>query len=355
MRQQSATLLRAFAILLAAGALACGAPEPAPEAEPAPPPPAAAPAEPAPERAGGVLRVDPRLDAIVPPDARIEKLAEGFVFGEGPVWDRRESRLLFSDVRANQVYAWTEAGGATAYLDPVYTGDLAGLRSYGSNGLTIDAEGRLVLCEHGNRVISRLEADGSRTTLVGEYEGRRLNGPNDAAYGSDGWLYFTDPGSGLEGRDASPLRELDFNGIYRLSPGGELELLVRDHPRPNGIALSPDGSILYVANSAADDIRWMAYDIGPGGVSDARVFFAIDDPQGARGVADGMKVDLAGNVYATGPGGVWVLSPGGEHLGTIMTGEVTANVAWGDDGRTLYMTASTGLYRVRLTTEGAIP
>lgn len=335
--------------LLLAGAMACGAPEPAPEPEPV------EPAAPAQESIGGVLRVDPRLDAIVPADARIEKLAEGFVFSEGPVWDRRESRLLFSDVRGNQVFAWTEAGGARAYIDPVYTGDLAGLRSYSSNGLTIDAEGRLILCEHGNRVISRLEADGTRTTLVGEYEGRRLNGPNDATYASDGTLYFTDPGSGLEGRDASPLRELDFNGIYRLSPDGGLELLVQDHPRPNGIALSPDESILYVANSAADDIRWMAYELGADGVTDRRVFFAIEDPQGARGVADGMKVDLAGNVYATGPGGVWVLSPEGEHLGTIMTGEVTANVAWGDDGRTLYMTASTGLYRVRLTAEGAIP
>ena len=342
-------IARALLALCAAAALACGAQAPAPEAEPA------EPAAPETGSVGGVLRADSRLDAIVPPDARVEKLAEGFVFSEGPVWDRRESRLLFSDVRGNQVYAWTEAGGAQAYIDPVYTGDLAGLRSYSSNGLTIDAEGRLILCEHGNRVISRLEADGTRTTLVGEYEGRRLNGPNDAAYASDGWLYFTDPGSGLEGRDESPLRELDYNGIYRLSPGGELELLVRDHPRPNGIALSPDESILYVANSAADDIRWMAYDIGPDGVSNPRVFFAIDDPQGARGVADGMKVDLAGNVYATGPGGVWVLSPDGEHLGTIMTGEVTANVAWGDDGRTLYMTASTGLYRVRLTAEGAIP
>ena len=342
------TRIPMIVLFLAGLAVACGAPEPATDAEPAAPAPAS------PEVVGSVLRIDPRLDAIVPPDARIEKLAEGFVFSEGPVWDRRESRLLFSDVRGNAVYAWTAAGGAQPYIDPVYAGDLTGLRSYSSNGLTLDAEGRLILCEHGNRVISRLEADGTRTTLVGEYEGRRLNGPNDATYASDGWLYFTDPGSGLEGRDESPLRELDYNGIYRLSPDGELELLVRDHPRPNGIALSPDESILYVANSAADDIRWMAYDVGADGVSNPRVFFAIDDPQGA-GVADGMKVDLAGNVFATGPGGVWVLSPDGEHLGTIVTGEVTANAAWGDDGRTLYMTASTGLYRVRLATAGAIP
>ncbi len=340
-------LLRACLLLPACAAFACGAPAPAPEPEPAEAPP--------PADVGSIVRVDPGLDAIVPPDARIERLAEGFAFSEGPVWDRRRSRLLFSDVRGNEVYEWTAADGARTYIDPVYEGDRTGLRSFSSNGLTIDATGRLVLCEHGNRVISRLEDDGTRTTLVGHYEGRRLNGPNDAAYSSDGWLYFTDPGSGLEGRDESPLRELDYNGVYRLGPEGELELLRRDVPRPNGIALSPDESTLYVANSAADDIRWMAFDLGPDGASNPRVFFAIEDPQGAAGVADGMKVDLAGNVFATGPGGVWVISPDGVHLGTIMTGEVTANVAWGDDGRTLYMTASTGLYRVRLSTEGAIP
>ena len=340
-------LLHACPLLLACALIACGAPEPAPEPEPAEAPP--------PQSVGSIVRVDPGLDAIVPPDTRIEKLAEGFAFSEGPVWDRRQSRLLFSDVRGNEVYEWSEADGARTYIDPVYEGDRAGLRSVSSNGLAIDATGRLVLCEHGNRVISRLEDDGTRTTLVGHYEGRRLNGPNDATYASNGWLYFTDPGSGLEGRDESPLRELDYNGVYRLGPEGELELLDRDVPRPNGIALSPDESILYVANSAADDIRWMAFDLGPDGASNPRVFFAIDDPQGAAGVADGMKVDLAGNVFATGPGGVWVISPEGVHLGTIMTGEVTANVAWGDDGQTLYMTASTGLYRVRLTTTGAIP
>ena len=242
-------LLRACLLLPACALIACGAPEPAPEPEAAEAPP--------PASVGSIVRVDPGLDAIVPPDARIEKLAEGFAFSEGPVWDRRQSRLLFSDVRGNEVYEWSEAGGARTFIDPVYEGDRTGLRSVSSNGLTIDATGRLVLCEHGNRVISRLEDDGTRTTLVGHYEGRRLNGPNDATYASNGWLYFTDPGSGLEGRDESPLRELDYNGVYRLGPEGELELLDRDVPRPNGIALSPDESILYVANSAADDIRWM--------------------------------------------------------------------------------------------------
>ena len=304
--------------------------------------------------AGTILRVDRRFDALVPSDARIEKLAEGFMFTEGPVWDRTESRLLFSDILGNTIYQWTESDGSSDFFHPVFEGDQTGLFLIGSNGLTLDAEGRLVICEHGNRVVSRLETDGSRTTLVGDYEGRRLNGPNDATYASDGWLYFTDPGSGLEGREESPLRELDFNGIYRLSPDGELELLYRDQARPNGIALSPDETTLYVANSSADDKIWMAYDLDTNGLSNPRVFYDVND-QTSEGAADGMKVDTAGNLFATGPGGVWVFASDGTHLGTIMPHEVPANVAWGDDGRTLYMTARTGLYGIRLTTEGSIP
>ena len=331
-------------VLLGCLTAACGGPEPEP-----------GPAEAAPDTgAGTILRVDPRFDALVPPDARIERLAEGFVFTEGPVWDRAESRLLFSDVRGNGVYEWTESAGTSPVIEPVFEGDRTGLRSVSSNGLTLDAEGRLVMCEHGNRLISRVEADGTRTTLVDRYEGNRLNSPNDATYASDGWLYFTDPGSALEGRDASPLRELDFNGIYRLSPDGDLELLYRDQSRPNGIALSPDESVLYVANSDPEQKVWMAYDLGENGVSNPRVFFDVND-ETAEGAADGLKVDDAGNLFATGPGGVWVIAPDGTHLGSIMPDEVPANVAWGDDGRTLYMTARTGLYRIRLATGGAIP
>jgi gluconolactonase len=311
------------------------------------------PDEPAAPGAGAILRVDPRLDALVPADARIEKLADGFVFTEGPVWIQSESRLLFSDVRANAIYQWTEAEGASAFIDPVFEGDVTGRRSVSSNGLTLDAEGRLIICEHGNRLISRLEADGTRTTLVDNYQGGRLNSPNDAVYSTDGWLYFTDPPYGLEGLEESPMRELDFNGIYRLSPDGELELLFADQTRPNGIALSPDERTLYVANSDADDKVWYAYDLGEDGLSNQRVFYDVND-QTAPGAADGMTVDLAGHIFATGPGGVWIFAPDGTHLGTIQLDEVVANAAWGDDGRTLYMTASTGLYRIRLTTEGAI-
>ena len=302
---------------------------------------------------GRILRVDPRLDSLVPPGATIEKLAEGYVFTEGPVWIRGESRLLFSDVRANAIHQWTDADGASPFIDPVFEGDREGLRSISSNGLTLDAEGRLVICEHGNRRISRVEADGSRTVLVDSYEGSRLNSPNDATYGSDGSLYFTDPSYGLEGLEESPLRELDFNGVYRLRPDGELELLVRDQTRPNGIALSPDEDILYVANSDENQKVWIAYDLDENGASNGRVFYDVND-QTAPGAADGMTVDLGGNLFATGPGGVWVLSWDGVHLGTIMPGEVVANAAWGDDGQTLYMTASTGVYRIRLATGGTV-
>ena len=330
-------------------AVGCGAPEPTP-----PPVAEAESVAPSDAGAGTILRVDPRLDALVPPDAHIEKLADGFVFTEGPVWSRSESRLLFSDVRGNTIYEWTEADGVSPFIDPVFEGDRTGLRSVSSNGLTLDTDGRLIMCEHGNRRISRVEADGTRTTLVDTYEGRRLNSPNDATYASDGWLYFTDPGSALEGRDESPLRELDFNGIYRLSPDDELELLYQDQSRPNGIALSPDESTLYVANSDGSQALWMAYDLDDSGVSNPRVFYDVTAEDG-EGAPDGMKVDVSGHLFATGPGGVWVLAPDGTHLGTIRPDEVPANVAWGDDGRTLYMTARTGLYRIRLTTEGSIP
>ncbi len=303
--------------------------------------------------AGSFLRMDPLFDELVPADARIEKLADGFVFIEGPVWIWDESMLLFTDVRDNIIYQWTEIDGVSAFLAPVFVGDETGLRSVSPNGLTLDSNGQLIIAEHGNRLISRLESDGSRTTLVDNYQGRRLNSPNDVVYGLDGWLYFTDPPYGLEGLEESPLRELDFNGIYRLAPDGDLELLFADQTRPNGIALSPDERTLYVANSDANDKVWYAYDVGEDGLSTPRVFYDVND-QTAEGAADGMAVDLAGHIFATGPGGVWVFAPDGTHLGSIQPDEVPANVGWGDDGRTLYMTARTGLYRIRLSTEGKI-
>jgi len=241
-------------------------------------------------------------------------------------------------VRANAIHQWTAADGASPFINPVCEGDREGLRSISSNGLTFDNEGRLIICEHGNRRISRLEEEGSCAVLVDSYEGGCLNSPNDAVFGSDGSLYFTDPSYGLEG-----LRELNFNGIYRLHPGGELQLLVRDQSRPNGIALSPDESTLYVANLDENQQVWMGYDLDDDGASNGRVFYDVNDQTAA---ADGMKADLHGNVFTTGPDGV--------HLGTILMPEVMANVAWGGDGCKPYMTANTGVYRIELATTGMI-
>jgi gluconolactonase len=306
-----------------------------------------------PAGAGAIVRIDARFESLVPADAVIEKVADGFVFLEGPVWIAPEKRLLYSDLRGNAIYQWTADEGARDYLKPFFTGDGTGLRGVGPNGVALDAERRLLVCVYGSRSVVRIERDGSRTTLAERYEGKRLNSPNDLVVARDGTVYFTDPSFGLEGMDASPLRELSFNGVYRLSPNGRLELLTDAQERPNGLALSPDESILYVANSGGEVTGWMAYDLGPDGLSNARVFYDITGVQGLGG-ADGMKVDLAGNVYATGPGGVWVIAPDGTHLGTIRPDEALTNVGWGDDGRTLYITGRTALYRIRLAARGAI-
>jgi gluconolactonase len=306
--------------------------------------------------AGTVLRVDAALDALVPADYRIEKLAEGMVFTEGPLWVRDGGYLLFSDVRGNAIYKWAPGEGSTDFLKPVFEGDREGLT--GSNGLTLDARGNLMICEHGNRRISRLALgkESERAVVVDNYEGKKLNSPNDLTYKSGGWLYFTDPPYGLPQQDQDPTKELNFNGIFRLSPDEKtLELLSTSQTRPNGIGFAPDENTLYVANSDPDRKQWVAYDIKEDGtLGSARVFYDVTS-QTAEGLPDGLKLDKQGNLFCTGPGGVWIFSPGGTHLGTIQPEEVPANVAWGDDGKTLYMTARTGLYRIRLTTAGTIP
>ncbi|HIF85601.1 MAG TPA: SMP-30/gluconolactonase/LRE family protein [Gammaproteobacteria bacterium] len=303
--------------------------------------------------AGTLLRIDPAMDALVPANARIEKLSGGFAFTEGPVWHRRFGHLMFSDLRSNAIHIWDDAEGLSTFMQPVFEGEIE-TSSVGSNGLNIDSQGRLILMEHGNRRVSRME-NGNTVVLADNYQGKRLNSPNDSAYRSDGWLYFTDPPYGLAGLEDDPARELDFNGIYRLSPDGELELLESGQTRPNGIAFSPDERTLYVANSDAENKVWMAYVVRDDGtLGTGRVFFDIND-QNETGAADGLKVDVDGNLFATGPGGVWIFDANGKHLGTIKPNEVPANVAWGDDGRTLYMTARSGLYRIRLSTSGKIP
>ncbi len=289
------------------------------------------------------------LDDILAPGAVVEKVVGGFQFTEGPVW-LPDGYLLFSDIPANIIYQWTP-GADKAHVWRTPSGN--------SNGLTLDAKGHLLICEHGNRRVSRYEwarteYNGTQTILADMYVGKKLNSPNDIVAHSSGAIYFTDPPYGLANQQVG--KELDFNGVYRLvtdgSPSGVLTLLDDSLPRPNGLAFSPDESVLYVDDSQLGIIR--AYDVQPDGtLANARLFAELKGDK--EGVPDGMKVDLLGNVFCTGPGGVWVFDPGGAKLGVIETPEVPANLAWGDDDfKTLYITARTGLYRVRVETGGRL-
>lgn len=303
-----------------------------------------------------VERLDPALDELMSPDAVIEKLAEGFNWSEGPVWF--ENSVVFSDVPDNIVYRWKEGETkATIFMEPSGTETKqGGVREQGSNGLGVDPEGRLVLCQHGLRRVARVEKDGTQTSLADKFEGKRFNSPNDLARRKNGDVYFTDPPYGLSGGDKSPLKELDFNGVYRLSPDGKVSVLEKDLTFPNGLGFSPDEKTLYVAISDPAAPRIMAYDVQTdGALSNGHVFFDARPlvVPGRKGMPDGLKVDAKGNVWATGPGGVLIIAPGGKHLGTILTGQATGNCCWGDDGSTLYITADMFLYRVKTKTKGA--
>lgn len=314
------------------------------------------PRESDPSTFGTILRKDARFDKLIPPSAQLEKLAGGFEWSEGPVWAREGGYLLFSDIPNNAVMRWKEGEGTSVFLKPAgYTGAAARQGEPGSNGLLFDRQGRLILCEHGDRRVARLEKDGKKTTLADRYEGKRLNSPNDAVLKSNGDIYFTDPPYGLEKGVEDPARELDFQGVYRISASGELTLLTRDISRPNGIAFSPDEKKLYVACSDPDRAVWYVHDVKPDGtLENGRIFFDATAwvKQGKKGLPDGLKVDQQGNLFATGPGGVHVLAPDGTHLGTIDTGEATANCGWGGDGSTLYITADMYLCRIKTATRG---
>ena len=309
-----------------------------------------------PQTLGTIERFDPRIDKIIPAGATIERLADGFDWSEGPVWDKKGKFLLFSDVPMNTVFLWKEGmSKPDVFLKPSgYTGTIPRGGEPGSNGLTRDAAGRLVLCQHGDRRISRLEPDGKFLSLVDNYQGKKFNSPNDAVYASDGSLYFTDPPYGLLGKNDDPKKEIPFNGVYRLSSKGELTLLTKELTYPNGIALSPDEKTLYVANSDPEKAIWMTYPLKPDGtIGTGKIFFdATRGVKTLKGLPDGMKVDQSGNVFATGPGGVLIFAPDGTHLGTLNTGEATANVGWGDDGSMLYITADMVLARLKTTTKG---
>lgn len=305
---------------------------------------------------GAVVREQPGLERLLSPDARIEVLASGFVWSEGPLWLPDEGCLLFSDIPPNSIYRWKEVEGISLWMKPSgYTGLGQYSDEPGSNGLALDPQGRVTFCEHGDRRVSVLEKNGGKRTLADSYQGRRLNSPNDLCYRSNGDLYFTDPPYGLPQRAEDPTRELDFCGVYRLTPSGELTLLTDELSRPNGLAFSPDESILYVGNSDPDRAIWMAYSVrADGSLGEGRVFQDTTPLTGKmKGLPDGFKVDREGNLWATAAGGVHVYTPQGELLGRIDPGEACSNCAWGDDGGTLYITADTYLCRVRTLTRGA--
>jgi gluconolactonase len=316
---------------------------------------AAAQEKPAPAFAMSIERLDPAFDRLIAPDAKVEKLAHGFTWSEGPTW--YENGVVFSDVPRNIAYRWQEDWTeAKIFLQPSgMTTPREGFREQGSNGLARDAQGKLILCMHGDRRLARWE-NGTFTTLADRFEGKRFNSPNDLALRRNGDIYFTDPPYGLEKTNDSPLKELPFNGVFRVTPSGEVTLLTRDINWPNGIAFSPDEKVLYVAVSDGRQPRILAHDVQPDGtLANARVFFDATPlrAQGRKGSCDGMKVDAAGNLWTTGPGGVLVLSPEGKHLGSILTHQPTGNCCWGDDGSTLYVTANMFLVRVKTLTRGA--
>lgn len=304
-----------------------------------------------------IVRLDPRFDKLIPPNVRVERVVSGRKWVEGPVWNRKEGYLLFSDIPTNSVIKWQEGKGTSVYLKPSgYTGKaLFEGPEPGSNGLAFDPQGRLVLAEHGDRRIARLERNGRQTTLVDRFEGKRINSPNDVVFRSNGDLYFTDPPFGLSKSFDDPRKETPFQGVYKYSKDGKLALLTRGIKAPNGIAFSPDEKRLYISNADPMNAVWMAFDVkSDGTIENGRVLFnATAWTKTKPGVPDGMKVDEAGNIFGAGPGGIHVISPGGKHLGSIETGVPTGNLAWGEDGSTLFITSNTNVFRLRLATKGA--
>jgi len=310
-----------------------------------------------------ISRSDPSLDEIVPAGAKIEKLAGGFLFTEGPVWVPRtedsDGYLLFSDPNNNVIYRWTQDGQLSIFMTKSgYRGmDIGEYPQPGSNGLTLDREERLTMNQHGNRRVVRLEKNGQLTVLADHYEGKRFNSPNDLVYKSDGALYFTDPPFGLPKFFDDPRKELPYSGVFRVSPNGKnIQLLTSELSGPNGLAFSPDEKYFYVDNWDDKKKVIMHYEVDQDGtLSNGKVFFDMTSADGEDAL-DGMKIDQKGNLYVSGPGGLWIISPDGKHLGTIAGPEHPHNFAWGDDdGKTLYLCAQTGLYRIRLNIPGIRP
>jgi len=355
MEQNPLTLCRTglLTILVVASAVtACGAGR----ETGAPPGPGITVHEPPYPTSGEIERLHPAINELISADAEVELLAEGFDWSEGPAWVADGDYLLFSDIPPNSIYRWSERDGIRLFLKPSgYDGSRTDLREPGSNGLAIDGNGSLILAEHGNRRIARLESldnpTADRTTLTDRYDGARLNSPNDIVIATNGDIYFTDPPYGLAGQTDDPEKELDFQGVYLLRQSDQQTVLLAKQSRPNGIGLSPDGQTLYVANSDGAAPYIYAYDVLDNGELGARrVFFDAGAlaRQGRRGAPDGMTVDSDGNLWATGPGGVLIIDNSGRHLGSILTGRATANCTFDENESTLYITADDQLLRLRL-------
>jgi gluconolactonase len=310
------------------------------------------------ETVGGITRLDPGLDTILDVNAPIEVIADGIQWAEGPVWVKAGGYLLFSDPPANTAYRWKEGEGKRVFLKPSgLAGPIpAGVREAGSNGMVIDAKGRLVMADSGTRAIARVDlASKKKTILASRYQGKRFNSCNDLVIARSGAIYFTDPPYGLSEGDASPLKEQGFNGVYRLGADGRVALVDPGQTRPNGIGLSPDQKTLYVSVSDDKAPFIHAYPLGDDGLPrGSRIFadFRDDVAKGLPGLPDGMKVGASGHLFASGPGGIHILAPDGRRLGLISTGKAAANSAFGEDGRTLFITTSDKVVRVRLRISG---
>ena len=305
---------------------------------------------------GSIERLDKTINQLIPKEAFIEILAEGFTWSEGPLWIEEGQYLLFSDIPPNNIMKWNESDGATLYLHPSgYTGTAERGGEPGSNALILNKNGQLVLCQHGDRRMATMKSDLSNpksefSTIVDNYQGKKLNSPNDAVYDTQGNLYFTDPPYGLEKNVNDPAKELDFQGVFRYSKAGQLTLITDKITRPNGIGLSPDEKTLYVSCSDPEAATWTAFTLNDDGtVASERLFYDATNMVGkGKGLPDGLKVDKQGNIWATGPGGVWVFNSEAKVLGKILTGEATSNCAFDASQKTLYMTCDDYLMRIKL-------
>jgi gluconolactonase len=304
---------------------------------------------------GEIEFIDNELSTLINKDAKVETIAEGFEWSEGPVWIEKQQMLLFSDVPKNTIYKWTEAKGKEVYLTPSgYTASEQRGGETGSNGLTLSPEGKLLLCQHGDRRIAMMDAplDAPKPNfivLASDYEGKKFNSPNDLVARSNGDIFFTDPPYGLEQNMADPKKEIPFQGVYKVDKFGRVTLLIDSIARPNGIALTPDEKTLIVANSDEQKKIWYAYDLGPkDSIVRSGIFFDASKEKGI-GACDGFKIDKQGNVYASGPGGIWIFNKTGKVLGKIKVNGVPAsNCALTPDEKTLFITADSFVLRVKL-------